>query len=136
MNDIRNYLIWPIPNCPNYFANADGDVMRGGKKLKPYFKNNKKRKRMVLCLYVRGKRKRVSVARLVLSAKLGRPLLRLEDACHINGNPLDNRMRNLRAADRVNNIIDEIELGRLSTTPFYVDMAIRRLEDFKKNQIC
>ena len=41
-------------------------------------------------------------------------------------------MVNLKVSDRLNNIIDEIELGRIDTTNEYLDQAIQRLQALKK----
>jgi hypothetical protein len=74
----------------------------------------------------------LAVARIVLSAKLGRPLYDWEDACHIDGNPLNDSMNNLKAGSRVNNVIDEYVLGRLPIPPDEeIDIAIARLQSLK-----
>ncbi len=75
-----------------------------------------------------------ALARVVLTAKLGKELEPYEDACHINNDPTDDRMVNLKAADRLNNIIDEIEAGRIGTSVYYLDLAIERLEELRKNK--
>ncbi len=67
------------------------------------------------------------VARLVLSAKLGRELEPWEEACHGNGDHSDNSMSNLNVGCRLNNIIDDIELGRVKTSPQELERAIERL---------
>ena len=41
-------------------------------------------------------------------------------------------MVNLKASDRLNNIIDEVELGRIKTTTEYLDLAIQRLEELRR----
>ena len=71
------------------------------------------------------------VSRVVLSAKLGRPLESWEDACHCNGDPSDNRMSNLIAGCRLNNVIDELEMGRIETSEAELDRAIERLVRIK-----
>lgn len=76
-------------------------------------------------------RKKPYIARLVLSAKLGRTLESWEDACHKNGDCGDNSMDNLQVGCRLNNIIDDIELGRLKTSPEQIERAIARLEALK-----
>ena len=73
-------------------------------------------------------RKKPYVSRLVLAAKLGRQLEQWEEACHINGNHSDNRMDNLEVGCRLNNIIDDLETGRLKTSVKQIDRAIQRLE--------
>ena len=73
-----------------------------------------------------GRTHRVTVGRAVLAAKEGRWPADFEDACHLNGDPTDNAFCNLRLGCRVNNILDEIEMGRLRTTPTYLLTAARR----------
>lgn len=123
--------MYPIPGFPGYSSDEEGNIFKYGKQRKPTYKNNKGG-RAKMNLVVDGVRYTKSLARLVLSAKLGRELQHFEDACHINGNPTDDRMVNLTASDRINNIIDELELGRLETTDDYLDLAIERLTALKK----
>lgn len=118
---------YPLPGYPGYEADSEGNIYKNGQPRKATYKN-KKQGRAKLNLYVPGGRATKSRARLVLEAKLGRPLMPFEDACHINGDPTDDRMSNLKASDRLNNIIDEIEGGRIETTDEYLDLAIARLE--------
>ena len=77
------------------------------------------------------KKTKIFLARAVLSAKLMRPLESWEDACHLNGIPDDNRMSNLAAGCRLNNIIDELESGRIKTSEAELDRAIERLVKMK-----
>ena len=75
----------------------------------------------------------VARARLVLMAKLGRPLESWEEACHIDGDPTNDRMSNLEAKSRLRNIIDEYKLGRLPEIPdSEIDKAIAELQALKK----
>ena len=79
-----------------------------------------------------GKKKaKVIAARAVLSAKLRRPLESWEEACHLNGIPDDNRMSNLAAGCRLNNVIDDLESGRIKTSEAELDRAIERLVKMK-----
>ena len=72
-------------------------------------------------------------ARLVLMAKLGRPLEPWEDACHLDGDPANDSMSNLAAKSRLRNIIDEYRLGRLPELPdSEIDKAIAELQALKK----
>ena len=119
--------MYPVPNFPGYTVDELGNVYKFGKPRKPTFKSNKERKRAKINLVVNGVRYTKALARIVLSAKLGRELKPYEDACHINGDPSDDRMVNLKAADRLNNVIDEIESGRIETTEEYRDLAVKRL---------
>ena len=115
----------PIPNFPGYTVDELGNVYKNGKPRKPTYKPNSVRKRMNL--NVSGVKYTKALARLVLSAKIGRELEPFEDACHINGDPSDDRMVNLKVSDRLNNIIDEVESGRIKTNAEYLDLAIERL---------
>jgi uncharacterized membrane protein YjjP (DUF1212 family) len=119
--------MYPVPNFPGYTVDEQGNVYnKNGSVLKPY-KKDKTSKRLKLHLSVNGCKTAIALARIVLSAKLGRELESFEDACHINGDPSDDRMVNLKAADRLNNIIDDIESGRIETTEEYRDLAVKRL---------
>jgi len=123
---------YTIPGFPGYTVDTQGIVYNKlGKVRKPGYKD-KRKLRHKISLSVNGRAWTKALARIVLSAKLGRELKPYEDACHINGNPLDDRMVNLKASDRLNNIIDEIELGRIDTTNEYLDRAIQRLQALKK----
>ena len=123
---------YTIPGFPGYTVDTQGIVYNKlGKVRKPGYKD-KRKLRHKITLSVNGRAWTKALARIVLSAKLGRELKPYEDACHINGNPLDDRMVNLKASDRLNNIIDEIELGRIDTTEEYLNQAIQRLQALKK----
>ena len=119
--------MYPVPNFPGYTVDEQGNVYnKHGSILKP-FKKDKTSKRLKIKLCINGCKSTIALARVVLAAKLGRELQPYEDACHINGDPSDDRMVNLKAADRLNNIIDEIESGRIETTEEYRDLAVKRL---------
>ena len=77
-------------------------------------------------------RKKPYVARLVLSAKLGRTLEPWEDTRHMDGDPYNNRMDNLEAGCRLNNILDEIEAGRIHTSVEQIDIAMQRLQALRE----
>jgi hypothetical protein len=124
--------MYPVPDFPGYTADEQGNVYnKHGKVRKPGYKD-KRKLRYKIRLSVNGCTSTKALARIVLSAKLGRELKPYEDACHINGNPLDDSMVNLKVSDRLNNIIDEIELGRIQTTEEYLNQAIQRLQALKK----
>ena len=124
--------MYPVPDFPGYTADEQGNVYnKHGKVRKPGYKD-KRKLRYKIRLSVNGCASTKALARIVLSAKLGRELKPYEDACHINGNPLDDSMVNLKVSDRLNNIIDEIELGRIQTTEEYLNQAIQRLQALKK----
>ncbi len=132
--DIRDYLILAIPEFPGYYADGRGNIWsKQGKKMrvrKWHFKDARRRRKKIE-LWRDGRGYHRYVSRLVLSAKIQRPLCAFEDACHVDGNPLNNTMSNLQAGDRLNNIIDDLELGRLSTSRYYIDRAIVRLEELR-----
>ena len=123
--------MYPVPNFPGYTVDDLGNVYKFGEPRKSTYKY-KKGGRAKMNLNVNGTRYTKSLARLVLSAKLGRELKPHEDACHINGDPADDRMVNLKASDRLNNIIDEVESGRIETTADYLDLAIERLQEIRR----
>ena len=123
--------MYPIPNFPGYTVDELGNVYKFGEPRKPTYKKHKQG-RAKMNLVVNGVRYTKALARLVLSAKLGRELESFEDACHINGDPSDDRMVNLKASDRLNNIIDEVESDRIETTVDYLDLAIERLKELRK----
>jgi hypothetical protein len=67
--------------------------------------------RLGLCLRVGSKRVRKEVHRLVLLAFVGKCPAGME-ACHNNGNPLDNRPENLRWDTHKSNFVDREVHGR------------------------
>ena len=66
-------------------------------------------------------------ARIALECYLNRSLKSWEHCCHINGEPTDNSISNLRASDIINNAIDEIDLKRQSTDLENLLLARERL---------
>jgi hypothetical protein len=129
---------YQIPNTP-FEANEAGQIRnpKTDRILKPTYKYkvSETRKRFHGQWTVDGVQSKLTTswARIVLSAKLGRPLLPWEDACHVNGDNGDDRMENLEAKSRLRNIIDEYKIGRLSEIPNYeIDKAIAELEALKK----
>ena len=132
----RNYVapmvksnLFLCPGYPEYSVCEGGNIYRTEtmKMRKTFFKSSK-RIRGKVDLWRCGRRRTFAVARVVLSAKLGRVLISCEEACHVDGNPKNNQMSNLRAGDHLNNIIDDLELGRLETTEHYLERAISRLQ--------
>ena len=131
-------MLWySVPGFTSIECNEQGDIRSTStcKLRKQQLKTGKPGQSCRRWIDVRepGKpRKKPYSARLILSAKLGRELHPWEDACHINGDAGDNRMCNLEAKCRLNNIIDEIESGRIQTTPEQIDKAIARLMAIKE----
>ena len=125
--------MYPVPNFPGYTVDELGNVYKFSKLRKPTYKT-KQGGRAKFNFNINGVKYTKALARVVLSAKLGRKLESYEDACHINGDPTDDRMVNLKVGDRLNNIIDEIESGRIETSVDYLDLAIERLEKLRKNK--
>ena len=123
--------MYPVPNFPGYTVDELGNVYKFGKPRKATYKT-KRGGRGKMNLSVNGVRYTKALARIVLSAKLGRELKPYDDACHINSDPTDDRMVNLKAGDRLNNTIDEIESGRIKTSADYLDLAIERLEELRR----
>jgi hypothetical protein len=129
---------YPVPNTP-FEANEAGQIRnpKTDRILQPTYKSKASdtRKRFHSAWTVDGVKSSITAswARLILSAKLGRPLLSWEDACHVNGVNSDDRMENLEAKSRLRNIIDEYKIGRLLELPNEeIDKAIAELEALKK----
>ena len=131
-------MLWyPIPGFPLYAANWDGQIknIQTEKILRTYShgKDSKRRSKIQkLQLSADKQGYKVYAHRVVLSAKLGRLLEPWEDCRHMDGDPLNNRMDNLEPGCRLNNIIDEYELGRLKTSKEQILIAIERLQDLYK----
>ena len=131
---------YPVPGTEGkYIATESGEIYsyKTGKKkvLKQYQPANVRgrRERLVICLFIDGKKKTYKVSRVVLSAKINRILESWEHACHIDGNSKNNSMSNLRAGCFLNNIIDDIENGSRRTSKKEIDRAIQRLLELRKN---
>ena len=132
-------MLWyKVPGFTSIEVNEQGDVRSS--------RTHKLRKQQQTCSSIAAIRKRKwidvkdpdkprkkpYVARLVLSAKLGRTLKPWEEACHQNGDSADNRMNNLEVGCRLNNILDEIEAGRLHTSVEQIDRAMQRLQALRE----
>jgi|TARA_R100000482_G_scaffold121107_1_gene66959 hypothetical protein len=128
---------YPIPNTP-FEANEAGQIRNPNtnRVLKCGYKDKRRTRKKFHSKWVKNGityKINTAVARVVLTAKLGRPLLSWEDACHINGDNTDDRMENLEAKSRLRNIIDEYKIGRLHPIPNEeIDKAIKDLVSLKK----
>lgn len=100
----------PIPGYPRYEASSEGQI-RGpkGTPLRPTMVACPTRPATVYAkvgLYVEGKRRWAFVQRLVLLAFRGQPPEGFSDACHRDGEPLNNAISNLAWGDRSSNLRD------------------------------
>jgi len=105
-----------IPGWPEYRVNRSGEVLTsnkrgwspqtGWRRLKPFFS-----KTGYVCydFWRDGRRSKMKAHRIVLMTFVG-PSNGL-DACHNNGNKLDNRLENLRWDTRKENIRDSVRHG-------------------------
>lgn len=97
--------IWhPIPDHPDHVANlATGEIksLKSGRILKQTPQAGAGRCYMTCSLG--------PVHRLLKSAEIGRRLARKEYVCHVNGNPLDNRLVNLQIGSAKDNSRDKIK---------------------------
>jgi len=128
---------YEVPGFPKILCNELGEFFQTN--LKPRsktYKDSKQGSRAKLNTYRNdGSRATVSVARLVLMAKLERTLEPWEEACHIDGNPTNDSMNNLEAKSRLRNIIDEYKLSRLPKLPNdEIDKAIAELQALKSDK--
>lgn len=101
-----------IPNYPGYFATKDGKIWSApkgrnyikGRFLKPgldtfgYY---------VVNLYKNGKHCTYTIHRLILETYIG-PCPKDMEACHNNGNKIDNKLKNLRWDTHSNNQKDAV----------------------------
>lgn len=114
----------PIPHCPGYEASDQGRIRsvdrtvtsphRGtqrlrGRVIKAY--PNPDSRRAQVRLSFGAEQRTFLVAALVLSAFVG-PRPPGADACHNSGDPVDDRLENLRWDTRSENMLDVIRHGR------------------------
>jgi len=131
-------MLWyTVPGLTTIEVNEQGEVRssRTHKLRKPQILRGKpgQRKRNWIDVREPGKpRKKPYIARLVLSAKLGRTLEPWEEACHQDGDSANNHMDNLEVGCRLNNIIDDLETGRLQTSVEQIDRAMQRLQALRE----
>ena len=126
---------YPIPGYSRYEASWDGQIRnrKTGRVLKTCSKNNghathKIRQRVKLASDDGRPDVPKSVARHVLSAKIGRPLESWEHACHGPGGPGDDSMGNLSVGCVLNNVLDDIEMGTRFTSHEELRRALGRIQ--------
>ena len=128
---------YPVPGAKNLEASEVGGMFRNpktGKFRKPsgwYTVNGKiKEGREGISYYpIDGSpNTTIRCARAILSAKLGRPLKKFEQARHIDGDRFNNDMSNLEPGCFINNAIDDIELGIRGTDLENLLLAKKRIE--------
>ena len=122
---------YPVPGYEGYFATESGNIIsykQGQKRVMKPFKAGSRRNQLALRMTNKDSRKSCRVARVVLSAKLGRELESWEQACHIDGNRYNNSMANLQVGCCVNNTIDCLENGSRKSSPSEIRRAIKRLQ--------
>ena len=98
-----------IPRFPDYWATADGRI-RGpqGKEMKQM--QNPSGHLYVLCNRGIGKQHKLFVHRAILLAFVGEPT-EDQEARHLNGNPIDNRLENLAWGNRYQQRADDRRNG-------------------------
>lgn len=103
----------PIPGWPAYEASSLGRIrtnrVHGGLVRNPY---TGKWGHRWLCMRHDGRRRSVSVHRLVALAFHGEPPSPAHEAAHNDGDPANNRPENIRWATRAENERDKVAHGR------------------------
>ncbi len=112
VNDMK-----PIPSFPNYSITKNGRVWSRRNKiwLKP---DIHKFGHYFVVLYINHKRLVCGVHRLVLKTYVG-PCPKDMECRHLNGNPADNRLKNLKWGTRSENSKDSIKHGTHSAVNKY-----------------
>lgn len=100
----------PIPSAPGYFADANGDIWRDGRRLKPT-SNGRGYLRLKLCF--EGKRVDVYVHRVVCEAYSG-PCPEGMQCRHLDGCRANNKPDNLQWSDKATNEADKVAHGTLT----------------------
>ena len=114
-----------IPGFPGYRVGDDGSVWScqfgrhhnaRWRKLKPFIHQKRTASRTYLCLHLfrNGKRHTRLLHRLVLEAFVG-PRPDGDESRHLDGNPLNNTLANLRWGTHAENTADSRRLGRFAT---------------------
>ena len=102
----------PIPGWSRYFADEDGNIYSVRRRTYCKLLNPAPNSmgRLVVTLYKNGPRKTVLVHRLILETFVG-PCPPGMEACHNDGDPLNNRLDNLRWDTHTANFADAIRHG-------------------------
>lgn len=101
-------MIGNIKGFPDYFISKEGILYKNGKPVKTFF-----HKRYVRCILHEGSvRKNVKIHRLVAEAYIPNPD-NLPVVMHLDDNPSNNRVENLRWGTQKQNVYDAINKGRL-----------------------
>ncbi len=99
-----------IPNFPMYEITTSGKIW--SKKHHKYLRFNKQRGKYLLVDLWNGKRFPCKVHRLVLETYTG-PCPKGMECRHLNGNPSDNRLKNLKWGTRSENMQDAVQHGTI-----------------------
>ncbi len=122
-----------VPDYEDYYATEDGRIISHKKNVErelvqtPDNSTSKSRGRLKVTFSIDGVKKTMRVSRVVLSAKLQRPLEDWEHARHKDGNSRNNHMSNLYPGCALLNLIDDLENGTRLTSDENIDEAIDRL---------
>jgi HNH endonuclease len=110
---LRRIKIWrEVPGYPGYYASLEGDILGlRGRILKPSWMGGPVHYRLGITAYVNHKAYNVHIHRMVLLAYRGPPPTPEHEGAHINGNPADNWLRNLRWATPRQNQLDRFRHG-------------------------
>ena len=132
---------YPVPDFPGYVVLESGVIKSylrypDGKELtdqshqEQWDKQGRRRSARRALANEFGK-KTFGIHRVILAAKLGRWPEPWEEVRHKDGNWRNNAMSNLLVGDHLNNIIDDLEIGKRETSLDYLDEAIARLMDLR-----
>lgn len=107
--------IKPVEEFPGYFVGSDGSVFSQKRsdhlrQVRPTVASNGYP--MVSLRHISGKRKYLTVHRLVITAFVGAQPTSSHEVLHTNGNRKDCRVQNLRWGTRLENCKDMIDHGR------------------------
>ena len=128
-----------IPDTSDYKICEDGTVVSYKGKTRRVMKRYKKKRygsrhfRETQILRLDGKTITRTIARIQLASILGRWPEEWEQARHLDGDPLNNSRNNIAPGCLVLNAIDDLELGTKQTRLEYIEEAIERLQELKKN---